>query len=182
MLFGHQANDNSASQVPDDMVSDTTSTDMHSNPLSVDSETGANIPATMEDNGPTMVMDTPSVDDALSDETASATPTDPEAPTSEPTPQPAPAPAPASDDTNNPLLSLKQQALNELSPLVSHLEQSPEEKFRTTMMMIQSTDNHELLNDAYAAAKAIPDEKVRAQALLDVVNEINYFTQQQKAA
>lgn len=75
------------------------------------------------------------------------------------------------------LLELKQKALNELAPLVSHLDQTPEEKFRTTMMMLQSTDNQALINQAYEAAQAIPDEKVRAQALLDVVNEINYFTQ-----
>ena len=31
--------------------------------------------------------------------------------------------------------------------------------------------------NAYAAAQGIADDKVRAQALLDIVNEINYFTQ-----
>jgi hypothetical protein len=75
------------------------------------------------------------------------------------------------------LLSIKQEALQELSPLVSHLEQSPEEKFKTTMMMIQASDDQSLVKEAYAAAKQIPDEKARAQALLDIVNEINYFTQ-----
>lgn len=79
------------------------------------------------------------------------------------------------------LQSIKQQALMQLSPLVSHLDQSPEEKFRTTMMMIQASDNQELVKDAYAAAQAIPDEKARAQALLDIVNEINYFTQNHAA-
>lgn len=82
---------------------------------------------------------------------------------------------PASDDD---LLGIKQQALSQLGSLVRHLDQSPEEKFRTTMMLIQSTDNPTLLKEAYAVAQSIPDEKVRAQALLDVVNEINYFTQQ----
>jgi hypothetical protein len=76
------------------------------------------------------------------------------------------------------LLEIKQDALHELTPLVGHLEQSPEEKFRTTMMMIQASDDHSLIKTAYDAAKQITDEKVRAQALLDVVNEINYFTQQ----
>lgn len=76
------------------------------------------------------------------------------------------------------LLGLKQQALQELSPLVGHLDQTPEEKFRTTMMMIQATDDHTKIKEAYEAAQAIADDKVRAQALLDVVNEINYFTQQ----
>lgn len=79
-------------------------------------------------------------------------------------------------DTNG-LLDLKQDALQKLSPLLGHLDQTPEEKFRTTMMMIQASDNQALLKDAYEAAQAIEDEKTRAQALLDVVNEINYFTQ-----
>lgn len=81
---------------------------------------------------------------------------------------------PVSDDD---LLNLKREALEELAPLVGHLNQSPEEKFKTTMMMIQATDDSGLIKDAYKAAKEIGDEKVRAQALLDIVNEINYFTQ-----
>ena len=77
------------------------------------------------------------------------------------------------------LLDIKQQALSQLSPIVGQLEQSPEEKFRTIMMMIQASDNQSLVKSAYEAAQAIPDEKVKAQALLDIVNEINYFTHQQ---
>ncbi len=83
----------------------------------------------------------------------------------------------ASDD----LLGIKQDALQELTPLVGHLEQTAEEKFRTTMMMIQATDDHSLIKSAYESAKQITDEKARAQALLDVVNEINYFTQQHQS-
>lgn len=101
-----------------------------------------------------------------------------------PPPRPA-GPPPAPDAPADPvvadsddLLLIKQEALKELSPLVDHLEQSPEEKFRTTMMMIQASDDEKLVKQAFDAAKAIPDEKARAQALLDVVNEINYFTQQ----
>lgn len=77
------------------------------------------------------------------------------------------------------LLELKEQALHSLQPLVGHLEQSPEEKFKTTMMLIQATDNSSLVKEAFEAANRIADEKTRAQALLDVVNEINYFTQHQ---
>ncbi len=80
-------------------------------------------------------------------------------------------------DNGGDLADIKQQALQQLSPLVGHLDQTPEEKFRTTMMMIQASDNSELIKDAYAAAQQIGDEKARAQALLDVINEINYFTQ-----
>lgn len=80
-------------------------------------------------------------------------------------------------DSADPLLGIKQDALQSLSPLLGHLDQTAEEKFRTTMMLIQATDNKDLIKDAYTAAKDISDEKTRAQALLDVVNEINYFTQ-----
>ncbi|CAN5380123.1 hypothetical protein BH09PAT4_BH09PAT4_07610 [soil metagenome] len=78
---------------------------------------------------------------------------------------------------NDDLLAIKQSALKQLSPLVSHLDQSAEEKFHTTMMMIQAADDQTLIKDAYEAAQNIADEKARAQALLDIVNEINYFTQ-----
>jgi len=88
-----------------------------------------------------------------------------------------PAASAATSSGGNDLLDLKQQALHNLQPLVSHLDQSPEEKFKTTMMLIQATDNSALVKEAYEAASQITDEKARAQALLDVVNEINYFTQ-----
>ena len=74
------------------------------------------------------------------------------------------------------LIDIKQKALGKLSPLVDKLDQPPEERFRTIMMMIQASDDQSLVKEAYAAADQIKDEKVRAQALLDVVNEINYFT------
>lgn len=99
------------------------------------------------------------------------------------TPAPSEAPvaatpaAPVVSDSDD-LLNIKQQALQQLSPLIGHLDQTPEDKFRTTMMMIQASDDQALIKDAYTAAQQISDEKVRAQALLDIVNEINYFTQQ----
>jgi len=86
---------------------------------------------------------------------------------------PASPAAPSGD-----LADVKQKALGELEPLVDQLDQSPEEKFRTIMMMIQASDNQGLIDKAYQAAQAIEDEKARAQALLDVVNEVNYFAQQ----
>ena len=88
-----------------------------------------------------------------------------------------PSPAPSDD-----LADIKQQALNQLSPLVGQLDQTPEEKFRTTMMLIQASDNKDLVKDAFEAAQKITDEKARAQALLDVINEINYFTQHEAGA
>ncbi len=75
------------------------------------------------------------------------------------------------------LIRMKQEALTHLQPLVGTLQQNPEEEFRTLMMMIQATDDKTLLKKALDAAKKIGDDKVRAQAMLDVINEINYFTQ-----
>jgi hypothetical protein len=107
--------------------------------------------------------------------------------TPEAAPNPATAPSKSSgpsspqvSEDNGNLLSLKQSALQQLSPLVDQLDQSPDERFRTLMMLIQASDNQALLQNAYDAAGSITDEKVRAQALLDVVNEINYFTTQQQ--
>lgn len=77
------------------------------------------------------------------------------------------------------LLEIKQQALQQLSPLLSHLNQTPEDKFKTTMMMIQASDDQSLLQTAYKAAQDIVDKDAKAKALLDIVNEINYFTQNQ---
>lgn len=79
-----------------------------------------------------------------------------------------------SDDA---LAAIKQQALAQLSPLVDKLEQTPEEKFRLTMSMIQASDDHSLIKTAYDAAEKIQDEKVRAESLLAIVNEVNYFSQ-----
>lgn len=100
------------------------------------------------------------------------------APTATVTPS-QPVAATASDDAEDTgLLSIKQQALQQLSPLVNQLDQTAEDKFKTTMMMIQASDDQSLIPVAFEAAKQIEDDKVRAQALLDIINEINYFTQQ----
>ena len=83
----------------------------------------------------------------------------------------------STEPPTNDLIDIKKDALGKLTPLVGHLDQTPDEKFRTTMMMIQASDNQGLVQTAYDAAQQISDEKARAQALLDVINEINYFTQ-----
>ena len=103
-----------------------------------------------------------------------ATPVVPADPIVTDTPSPA---APSTPTVGDDLMSIKQDALKQLTPLLSHLDQTPEEKFRTTMMLIQASDDQSLVQTAYASAKEISDEKIRAQAILDIVNEINYFTQ-----
>jgi hypothetical protein len=84
----------------------------------------------------------------------------------------------ADDETTHELIDIKQHALTELLPLIDKLDQTPEERFRTLLMMIQASDDQHLIKAAYESAHKIEDEKIRARALLDIVNEINYFTQQ----
>ena len=82
-------------------------------------------------------------------------------------------PAAAADPA---LDTIKQTALNELRPLVDKLDVSPEEKFDTYLLLLRSTDDKTLIAPAHDAAIAIVDEARRAQALLDIIKEIDYFS------
>ena len=75
------------------------------------------------------------------------------------------------------LTSVKQEALNELRPLVDKLDVAPEEKFDTYLLLLRSTDDKELIAPAHEAAKNIADEARRAQALLDIIKEIDFLSQ-----
>ena len=87
--------------------------------------------------------------------------------------------ASATQSSDNDLLNIKKEALMELSPLVKELDQNPDEKFETLMMMIQATDNKSLIASAFETAKKISDDKKRARALLDIINEINEYQNDQ---
>lgn len=105
------------------------------------------------------------------------TPTDTTPAADAPIPAEEPAAGPAtSTDSSNDLDSIRSSALEELTPLVSELDQEPEEKYRTLMMIIQSSDNQELIKSAFDAAHSIEDKKAKAEALVNIINEINYFT------
>ena len=80
-----------------------------------------------------------------------------------------------------PLADIKSDALNELRPLVDKLNVSAEEKFDTYLLLIRSTDDSELIAPAHEAAKAIEDEARRAEALLDIIKEIDYLSRQDKS-
>ena len=81
------------------------------------------------------------------------------------------------DSTTDPALdTIKHTALSELRPLVDKLDVSPEEKFDTYLLLIRSTDDKSLIAPAHDAAVAIVDEARRAQALLDIIKEIDYLS------
>ncbi len=191
-MFGHDDNDENKDEAV--VVAPTTDSAASDTP-DVSSVGAVTDPSPVTDNPSTPPSDNPLVNSAADDNTDQAEEADtPDVPASAPTEEPSAAPevtttdssteeAPASSNTSpnseddDELLTLKKQALEELAPLVDQLDQTPEEKFKTTMMMIQATDSASLVKVAHEAAQKISDEKVRAQALLDIVNEINYFTQ-----
>ena len=82
----------------------------------------------------------------------------------------------SSSSSSDDLSDIKQQALSQLTPIIGDLDQTPEEKYRTLMMLIQASDDKSLLKNAFEAASSIEDKKAKAEALLNIVNEINYFS------
>ena len=141
------------------------------------------------------------VDDALQFE---ETPAPDAAPTSDPafdpiaTPTPDPVVPPAADPIATPTLDadtstaptapavaddlapIKNEAINELRPLVDKLNLQPEEKFDTYLLLLRSTDDRALIAPAHAAAQNITDEARKAQALLDIIKEIDYLSNPQQ--
>lgn len=75
---------------------------------------------------------------------------------------------------------IKRQALDQLRPIVSKLDLPAEEKFDALLLVIRSSDDQSLIQAAYQAAEGIADEAKKAQALLDIVKEIEYFSSQGK--
>jgi hypothetical protein len=97
-------------------------------------------------------------------------------------------PAPATTDnsavavpvsTSQKLDDIKKTAIDELRPLIDKVELPPEEKFNTYLMLIRSTDDATLIGPAHTVAQSITDESARAQALLDIIKEIDYLSQGQ---
>ena len=90
---------------------------------------------------------------------------------------PAPSAAPVSN-----LDGVKNDAIQELRPLIDHIDLPPEEKFDTYLLLIRSTDDSSLIAPAHVAAQSITDEKRKAEALLDIIKEIDYLSKKDQAA
>lgn len=126
----------------------------------------------------------------LTDDTTAATPA-PE-PVADPVVAPAPVVEPAMPDpvamtapapvaaVSGDLTTVKSDAINELRPLVDKLSLPAEEKFDTYLLLLRSTDDRSLIEPAHEIAKQITDETRRAQALLDIIKEIDFLSQSQQ--
>jgi len=184
-MFGHDKQDdsNEDNSVPVSVVTQVTDDDGAAAPAQQSDDTSTLPPAPQDE----LTLPAPSSDDINAEPTFIETPP---APVSMPEPTSTPEiPAPVPDaelsedalDTSSTsstsntsdLSSLKQDALRALSPLIGHLDQTPEEKYTTAKMVYEETKDHSLLSAVYEAAKNLPDEKAKAAALYDVVQKIN---------
>ena len=101
-----------------------------------------------------------------------------------PPPAPEPAPAPAPEPTmEKPEIEpipeslnthqIKAAALRDLIPLLDHINVDAAERFRLYRDIFEELKDYTVLEPAYRAAREIPDETERAQALLYLVESID---------
>jgi hypothetical protein len=83
---------------------------------------------------------------------------------------------------NGELDGVKKSALEQLRPLIEKLDLEPADKFDKYLMMLRASDDPALIKPAFDAAQGIAGEKEKAQALLDIINEINYISSSQQNA
>lgn len=138
-------------------------------------ETAPEVPALQFEETPAPTASQTTSQDSSTQPTQTADPavTIPDVPEVPEAPEAA-IPAPASD--NSDLADIKKDALNELRPLMDKVTLPAEEKFNTYLMLIRSTDDASLIGPAHVAAQAITDEGIKAQALLDIIKEIDYLS------
>lgn len=87
-------------------------------------------------------------------------------------------PLPEEETLDVSLLDIKNEAIEELMPILDHLKTDPEEKFNAYLLLLRSTDNKDLIKPALSMAKQITDEEKRASALLDIIKEIDYLSKE----
>ena len=143
-------------------------------------EAASGVPAVSEVTPPVAPGEPPVVAPVADDVVASDTPAAPDytAPANPVVPAPV---SPTAIAVGGELDGVKSQAISELRPLVDKLTLPPEEKFDTYLLLIRSTDDKSLIAPAHEAAREITDEARRAQALLDIIKEIDFLSGQQAA-
>ena len=143
-------------------------------------EAATGIPAVSDVTPPVAPGEPPVVAPVADDVVATDTPAVPDytAPANPVVPAPV---SPTAIPVGGELDSVKSQAISELRPLVDKLTLPPEEKFDTYLLLIRSTDDKSLITPAHEAAREITDETRRAQALLDIIKEIDFLSGQQAA-
>ena len=91
-------------------------------------------------------------------------------------PEQPPVPEPVPTGLN--VHQIKDAALRDLVPLLDRLSMNPSQKFRIYRDIFEDLRDYTVLEPAYHAAKDIPDETERANALLFLVESIDKMQQQ----
>lgn len=170
---------------------DITPQDATTQPISDDQELAKALAGVLPDEPGIPVNGTENISDMQFEETPAPIP---------PAPAPVPAPAPIVEAPIVPnetpvipafdvpvptqssgLEGVKKDAIQELRPLIDHIDLPPEEKFDTYLLLIRSTDDSSLIAPAHVAAQSITDEKRKAEALLDIIKEIDYLSKKDSA-
>lgn len=92
-----------------------------------------------------------------------------------------PLDVPSAPANGGELNSIKSQALSELRPLMDHVDLPAEERFDAYLMLLRSTDDPSLVAPAHSAAQGISDEKRKAEALLEIIKEIDFLSRGSQA-
>ena len=114
-------------------------------------------PESVETFQETMVAETPAV----------------ETPAVEPPVTEVPAAEPPVSASGLSIRDIKTAALHDLAPLVDKLDMSPSQKFNIYRNMFENLRDYTVIELAYQAAKTIPNERERAEALLYLVEAID---------
>jgi hypothetical protein len=141
-------------------------------PISDDQELAKALAGVTQDSDDLNFEETPAPEPSAKTEKAE----EPEKEKAEPQPEPTPVITNPVAQMSSDLTGIKKDAITELRPLVDKLDLNPEEKFDIYLMILRSTDDTTLIAPAHAAARNIADEARRAQALLDIIKEIDYLS------
>ena len=165
---------------------DITPQDETRQPISDDQELAKALAGVMPDMPEAIVPDsipaTPAAPDNVMDFEETPAPALPPVPfAAQSLPEPSIAPV-STTPISGDLEDIKKDALEQLRPLIDKVDLPAEEKFDTYLMLIRSTDDSTLIAPAHAAAQAITDEKRRAEALLDIIKEIDYLSRNKQTA
>lgn len=99
-----------------------------------------------------------------------------------PIPEPTPAPTPVVETIVEPeteapqtlnTSQVKKAALRDLVPLLDHIDMDALQRFNIYRDIFDDLKDYTILEPAYHAAREIPDEKTRAEALLYLVQSID---------
>ena len=172
---------------------DITPQDTTTQPISDDQELAKALAGVLPDD-PNLSAQVPDTSSSMQFEETPAPVSFTQAPAPAPAPVPAPSieypvvpdetptipsydyPAPAAASPSSDLETVKKDAILQLRPLIDHIDLPAEEKFDTYLLLIRSTDDASLIAPAHSAAVAITDEKRKAEALLDIIKEIDYLS------